>query len=91
MLTLLPAELFRQLPVGDIEDIATVNVTVQCGSADRPLTVFLFHVYNSVYGHAEGDLLCHVLCVGVVIAELDIRAAGGSLKVCVRAGRKIPA
>lgn len=69
--------------IGNVRDIAEIDITIKGSGTNSPLPFFLFDVYNSVDRNTLFDLCCYFLCVGVVLTELDFRAFRSSLIVGV--------
>lgn len=80
---LLPAQFFGELLICDTGNIAPVNVAVEGGRTDRPLTTALFRVDDDIYRNTCSDQLGSIPCVVVVLTQLDFHTLGGGLEVCV--------
>ena len=69
---LLAAGLFREVLICQAGDIATVNIAIECGRADRPLTLPLLSIDNDIHRKTLLDEPGNFGGVCMMIAQLDI-------------------
>lgn len=78
--------LFMEVFIGDIGDIALVDITVQSGRGYCPFLCPAEGARYLVWGAAFLNLLRYIVSIGMVMAQLDILALGGSLEVGIVLG-----